>query len=242
MKEQSIGDLGASKGSVKGKADSAGQEPVESKQTQGNTEPGYITVASRGKNVRKTTYFLVVLFSLGALCLWFMIKKSGPSKAEAGTGAEESQIEIAIARLTGVKSEMFSRMDEILNKFYEFSDVRQVKVNDLVKNPFRLEVLLGQLKQVKEPADSEADAEFLRLQMLKEQAKRMQLLSIMQTEQGYCCMINDRILYKGDSIREFQVKEITDNTVELQWNPSGQGSENTAQPVELETIILRLSE
>ena len=243
MKEQSLGALGVSKGSVKGKSDSAGQESVESKQTQGNAELGYITVASRGKNVRKTTYLLVVLFSIGALCLWFMIKKSGLGKAEAGTGAEESQIEVAIARLTGVKSEMFSRMDEILGKFYEFSNVRQVKASDLVKNPFKLEVLLGQLKQVKEPqAESGGDAEFLRQQMLKEQAKQMQLLGIMQSQQGYCCMINDRILYKGDLIRDFRVKEITDNTVELQWSSSGQGSESTAQAGEVETIILRLSE
>jgi len=34
---------------------------------------------------------------------------------------------------------MAGRMDEIVKKFYEFSDVVQVKVNELVKNPFAVE-------------------------------------------------------------------------------------------------------
>jgi hypothetical protein len=173
-----------------------------------------------------------------------MIKKSSPATAAAGVSNEEAQIEVAIARLTGVKSEMFSRMDEILNKFYEFSSVRQVKVNGLVKNPFRLEMLFNQAQKIEEPSgESDADAEFLRRQMVLEQAKKsMQLLSIMQSEQGYCCMINDQILYEGDWIRGFEVKEITGSTVRLEWSPTGTsgGSETEGQDVEI--IILGLSE
>ena len=34
---------------------------------------------------------------------------------------------------------MADRMDEIVQKFYEFSDVFQVKVGELAKNPFEVE-------------------------------------------------------------------------------------------------------
>ena len=77
-------------------------------------EQEYFTVASHGRAVRKSTTLLAVLFIIGLLCLWFMIKKSSPKAAEAaGENTEETQIETAIARLTGIKSEMFSSMDEI---------------------------------------------------------------------------------------------------------------------------------
>ena len=45
----------------------------------------------------------------------------------------------------------------------------------------------------------------------------LQLLSIMQSDQGNCCMINDRILYEGDSIRGFKVCRIGDSFVKLKY-------------------------
>jgi len=68
----------------------------------------------------------------------------------------------------------------------------------------------------------------MRQQQLRQQAKDMQLLSIMQSERGNCCMIDDRILYEGDSIKSFTVKQISDSFVKL----ASEGIE----------IILKLSE
>ncbi|MHC4722572.1 MAG: hypothetical protein ACYS6I_07670, partial [Planctomycetota bacterium] len=59
-------------------------------------------------------------------------------------------------------------------------------------------------------------------------AQDMQLLSIIQSDQGNCCMIDDRILYEGDSIRGFKVREIGDTAVKLQSQES--------------EIVLKLSE
>jgi preprotein translocase subunit SecG len=176
---------------------------------QGQTDTQeYLTVSAKGKNARKSTMLLVGLFVLGLLCLWFMIKKSSPKTASATTpNAEETQIEMAITRLTGVSSEMFNRMDEIVNKFYEFSDVLQVRLNELVKNPFKYDVFLGDLKKASDIENK--DSEMLRQQL--------QLLSIMQSGQGYCCMIDDKILYEGDSIRGFKVRQISNNFVKLEW-------------------------
>jgi len=173
----------------------------------------YLTVSAKNKNVRKSTILLAVLFGIGLFCLWFMVKKSTPQSASAAAATEETQIEMAITRLTGVKSEMFSRMDEIVNKFYEFSDVLQVEVDELAKNPFELELFLAGLKAKDENLD--IDMEKLRRQQLRQQAKGMRLLCIMQSDKGTCCMVNDEILYVGDTIGAFNVVKIDGNSVKL---------------------------
>jgi preprotein translocase subunit SecG len=170
-------------------------------------EQQYLTVAAQGKNVRKMTMLLVVLFVIGLLCLWIMIKKSAPRTATASSaGTEETQIEKAIARLTGVGSEMFKRMDQIVKKFYEFSDVRQVRVSELVKNPFERQIFLADAKK----RDDSKKVELLRPPPV------LQLLVIWQTDEVYSCMINDKILYEGDTIKGFNVVQIGDDFVKLE--------------------------
>lgn len=220
--------------------DASVQESHSGKSVNGETasdsanktqEQEYITVAARDKKLHRSTMLLAVLFGIGLLCLWFMIKKSTPQGAAAElVGTEETQIQMAITRLIGVRSEMFNRMDEIVRKFYEFSDVQQVKVNELVKNPFELEMFLNSLKQKadSEEGDSDINAGMIKRQWLMRQTKNMQLLSIMQSDQGNCCMIDDKILYEGDSIRGLNVRQIGDGFVKLE-----------SEDVE---IVLKLSE
>lgn len=182
-----------------------------------NREQEFFTVASHGKAVRKSTTLLAVLFVIGLICLWFMIKKSAPQAASANEATpEETQIETAIARLTGIKSEMFTSMDEIVNKFYEFSDVLQVKVEELTKNPFQFEMFLSNLKKglvAEEP--SGIDPEAIWREQIRQKAKGMKLDSIMQSDMGKCCMINNKILYAGNSIDGFKVLQIDDTQVKL---------------------------
>ena len=208
LREQSVGDLPAQKPAV-----AANQPDAETEDTQ---DQEYFTVAAQNKNVRKSTILLAILFGMGLLCLWFMIKKSTPQTTAAATaGTEETQIEIAITRLTGVRSEMFSRMDEIVNKFYEFADVLQVQVSELVKNPFELEMFLANLKEKENTEKSDFDAEMMRRQQLRQQTRDIQLLGIMQSDKGNCCMINDKVLYQGDLIKGFKVCQIGDRFVTL---------------------------
>jgi len=228
--------------------DEPAQQPgtaVESAQgddAENSQEQEYLTVAAPGKRTRKSTIFLAVLFIIGLLCLGYMIKKSTPQAASAASDVtEETQLEAAITRLTGVKSEMFSSMDEIVNKFYEFSDVVQIKVGELVKNPFKVELF----STVEEPRIEikvpEIDTELALQQRIRQKAKEMQLLSIMQSDRGNCCMIGDKILYKGDYIKDFMVSRIGNNFVKLEWNPNrNNGSLGTkSEPVE---IMLNLSD
>jgi len=179
----------------------------------------YLTVATHKKRVRKSTTLLAILFIIGLLCLWFMIKKSSPETASAAdVRTEESKFEAAIARLTGAKSEMFSGMDEIVKKFYEFSDVLQVHVTELVKNPFELETFLDSLRKKTdtEKKAPEIDTEIVWRQQIRQRGNDMQLLSIMQSDQGNCCMIDNKILYEGDLIGDFKISRIGDTFVELE--------------------------
>jgi len=237
LREQGNGDLPAQKPDT-------GVESAPGDGAEKPQEQEYLTVAAPGKRTRKSTILLAVLFITGLLCLGYMIKKSTPKAASAASDVtEETQLEVAIARITGVKSEMFNSMDEIVRKFYEFSDVVQIKVGELVKNPFKLELFSANVKEeprieIKVP---EIDTEMVQQQQIRQKAKEMRLLSIMQSDQGNCCMIGDKILYEGDYIRDFMVRQIGDNFVKLEWNPNrNNGSSATqSEPVE---IMLNLSD
>lgn len=194
-----------------GKTSADGVEPPQ--------EEKYITVAT--KRTRTSTILLAALFIAGLLCLWFMIKKSMPTAAVATTtDAEEVQIEEAISRLTGVKSEMFSRMDEIVKKFYEFSNVLQIQVSELAKNPFSVDYsMIGGKKESEVVETPKIDAALVWRQEIERKAQDMQLLSIVQSDQGKCCMITDKILSTGDSIQGFKVRQIGEDFVKLEWAP-----------------------
>jgi preprotein translocase subunit SecG len=175
-----------------------------------------LTVATHGKDVRKSTTILGVLFIIGLICLGIMIKKSEPQKAAASTtvNTDEQQIQSAITRLTGIESEMFKRMDEIVKKFYQFSDVVQIQVNQLVKNPFQLESFLESMNANTGNNNSGIDAEMILQEQARVKSEKMKLYSIMQSERGTCCMINNKILYEGDTIDDFEVVKIsTDNVL-----------------------------
>lgn len=225
LREQGYEDSSAAKQPAGGGAvPEAGEEPKKQE---------YLTVvAAQNKNVRKSTWLLAVLFGIGLLCLWFMIKKSAPQTAAATTaGMEEARIEMAITRLTGVRSEMFSGLEKIVKKFYEFSDVQQVEADELVKNPFKIETLLSDLKEA--PDSGEFD--------IAPTAKDLELLTICQSDQGNCCVIDDRVLYEGDSIRGFKIRQISDSFVTLEWAP--ECNEGRLGPrLEGLEIVLKLSE
>lgn len=184
---------------------------------------------------------MAILVAIGLVGLGYMIRKSQPQAASARTGDEdETKIEAAIGRLTGVSSEMVSRMDEIVDKFYEFSDVFQVGVTELVKNPFQVEAFMGAVKdQGATEQDEKARAALIRREMIKKRAANLALLSVMRSEDGNACMINDRILRKGDTIEGFVIMEIAANSVKLAWQSEdadpGAGTEDS-------TIQLKLAQ
>ena len=175
----------------------------------------FLKPAEHSRNLRQSTIVLAVLFSLGVLCLWFMIKKTAPSEASAATSVEEAQIAEAIAQIIGVQTEMDSKMDGVIGRFYKLSEVEQVKVDELKKNPFEHALVLGDF--IKQTEDDAADKEAMLREEVNRNAGRLELLSIMASDRGGgCCMIDDKLLYEGDRIDDFTVRQITKRFVELQ--------------------------
>lgn len=176
-----------------------------------DAEEEFLVTGHHEKNLRHSTIILAILFTVGALCVWFMIKKVTPPPADAAVGTEEAKIEIAIAQLTGIQTEMDARMGDIVARFNEFSNVEQISVVDLKKNPFELEVSTGDLEQT-----LESNRQLHLRKEVDERAQSLQLWSIMASPQNPCCMINNDILYKGDKIDGFTVMEIDPRFVEVE--------------------------
>ncbi len=167
----------------------------------------YLTVADRKTQLKRSTYLLVGLLVIGMMCLWFMIKKSGPSQASAAQLSAEQlqqqQLEAAITRITGVKDQMFNSIDKVIKKFYDCANTKQVNVEELSKNPFRTDEVV---------VDVVVDDSQSQLAIAQSE---LELISIMGTERGNCCMINDDLLYEGDMIKGFKITRITNDVVML---------------------------
>ena len=115
-------------------------------------------------------------------------------------------------------AKLFEGIEKIVKKFYQFSNVQQVPVDELLKNPFKHEILLASARKF-HPAEQKGlqlDYETAKQLWLKQQAENMQLFTIMQSQEGICCMIDDKILYEGDLIKGFKVRQISDNHVKLE--------------------------
>lgn len=196
----------------------------------------FLTVAANSQSLRRSTIMVGVLVGIGVVSLLLMIRRSAPQAASARETANDQKIESAISRISGSRTEMADRMDEIVKKFYQFSDVTQVKVSELAKNPFEAE---GAALDPTVVFDNSADrAELLRLQ----RARSLKLVSIMRTpQQGTSCMINDQILQQGDIIEGFKIVEIGNNYVALVWLSGETAEAGTSQTDEMKTI-LKLSE
>ncbi|TKJ34984.1 MAG: hypothetical protein CEE38_16115 [Planctomycetes bacterium B3_Pla] len=233
--------------------DAAGAAPGDGDDRSQGQE--YLTVASHGNRTRKSTIMLSALFIIGMLCLWFMIKKSAPQTASgAESDAEGTQVEAAIARLTGAKSEMFGSMDEIVNKFYEFSDVPQVEVGELVKDPFKLEKKFKKaapepVVEVVKDTGPVIDPDVQWRQQVKRKAQMLDLQGIMQSmdaadsaDRRYFCMIDGNILYEGDSTRDYKVLQIGEDFVKLEWKDNRKPKQPGVQPSAGVEIVLRMSE
>ncbi|MCD6392333.1 MAG: hypothetical protein J7M40_02385 [Planctomycetes bacterium] len=189
-------------GTLPASADNTGVEPS-------GDDGEFLEKAHHGKNLKQSTIILAVLFTVGAVCVWFMIKKTTPPPADAAVGTEEAKIENAIAQLMGIQTEMDAKMGDIATKFSKFSDIEQVGVGDLKKNPFALELSVGDFEHTLEPG---------RRREVEERAQKLQLVSIMASPRNACCMINGKLLYKGDRIDGFTVTEIDSRFVRLDLN------------------------
>lgn len=84
-------------------------------------------------------------------------------------------------------------------------------------------------------------AALIQRQKMQQQAGTLRLLSIMRSDSGHSCMINDQILRLGDTIEGFTITQIAGNSVELVWSAEGASDPNALETEDLR-ITLKLSE
>ncbi|MHC4232903.1 MAG: hypothetical protein ACYSTW_09935 [Planctomycetota bacterium] len=125
----------------------ASSDMPDSDQAASSTED-YLTVSNNSQKVRKSTTAVAVLFAIGALGLWLMVKKTTPAAANAEPSQNQVQLETALAQLDSMKAEMDSQMNSVSGRFYQFNNVDQVEVEELKKNPFIRGEMGGGLGQV----------------------------------------------------------------------------------------------
>lgn len=169
----------------------------------------FMRTAEHGKNLRHSTIILAVLFTVGAACLWFMIKKVAPQSADAAVNTGEARIEDVLKKLRDAQLEMSDSMNDI-GRFYQFSEVEQIRVSELKKNPFEHEISLGDFQNLGSSAEAMARDEILR------RAALLQLEGTMGSQQGACCMISRKMFYVGDTVDGFKVTQIGPRFVVLE--------------------------
>lgn len=176
-------------------ADAGNQDEVPSQD--------FLVPSSSGKKVKYTTIILGVVFLIGAASLFLMIKKIGPSDAQAAPSQEELKIESAIQKLSGSKAAITGKMNAIVDRISRLTDVDQISVEDLKRNPFVLDnsysgVDVSDLIDKKRTGDG-----------------GLSLWSVMDTGNQMRCIINGRAYNVGDQVGEYNVKSITEKYVEL---------------------------
>jgi preprotein translocase subunit SecG len=177
-------------------------------------EEEFLTVSSRDKAVKKGTIVFTVLFIVGLAALVLMIKKTAPSSASAAETSQDTVLQAAVAQITGIKKELAGDMQSA--KIYELFNVdkKQIKVGELKKNPFMLDKTVADNPAI-DSATRSAEIAAQAQRRLESQASGLRLLAIMVSPNGNSCMVNDKIVYKGDKINGFEVLAITDDSVEL---------------------------
>lgn len=201
--------------------DSQNQGQDSAEQTQDPQNDGlcqqddFLTVSGHGQKLRQSTIMLAVLFVAAAAVVWFMVKKTTPATAEASTSQDQAQLEEALAQLNTMQAEVNSQMNSVVGKFYQFNNVEQVSVDELKRNPFKREV--GGSQDIDGANFAELELKQIR-ETAERQAAGLKLWSITKTARGKCCMVNENLLYIGDSIAGMTVKSIDEKAVTLEYN------------------------
>ncbi len=168
-----------------------------------------IGLTVQAKNVRQTSLILAGTIVIAFAVIWFIHKKAAPAQVAAAAADSQMVVETAIAKLTGIKTENVGQVDQLVKKFYEFVDFEQVAAQQLRKNPFNLSQALPDAAGGSSASKGNVAGD------VQNEAKKIQIQSIMQSKYGNCCMINDTLLYKGDKINNFEIVEIGDNFIQL---------------------------
>lgn len=190
------------------------QIPASDENQTDSQAEDYLTVSGQSQKVRKSTMILTVLFVVGGLGIWLMVKKTTPAVASAETNQNQAQLENALAQLDSMQAEMDSQMESVSGRFFQFNNVDQVGVEELKKNPF----IRNDIDADSGSSDGGASQELAQIQQEAQVISMgMELWSVTETPKGICCMIDEKVLYQGDTYKNMTVKSIDKKIVTLEY-------------------------
>ncbi len=163
-------------------------------------------ITSRTSN--RNTYILLSVCLLAIVGVWFAGFRH--NKADESENADDpvSKLEIVLAKLVGIKNTENSK--ELVDAFYELPGAKQIKLQELNKNPFVIE-------QKVEAEDISAVRQINRQQVLATEMKGLKLGTILTRSEGNMCLINGVVYKAGDQVTEsFKLKEIKVDSVILE--------------------------
>ncbi len=208
MESKMLSFLNEDKPNDSGPVNELNAEQNEADQEQISNQDDYLVPAQHGKNLKQSTIILASLFAIGALVVLFMIKKTTPSSADAAQSDAQKQIEAVLGELARVEGNI-AEHNKIVGRFYDSADLDQIKVSELKKNPFRSD--LGPITQTD---DAPKQSNWKR-EEIEAKVQSLRLLSIMESPEGGCCMIDDKLLNVGDQIKGLTVTKISGKFVYL---------------------------
>ena len=209
------------------------QENIEKETSrQAIKQQDYIAPSAGNNNVRNTTILLSILFIVGGAVLFFMIKKVTPQAADAAVSSEQAVLEARLKQQLDVNMKNADAVDQLLQKFQRESP--QVNSGRLKKNPFHIHWALEKSDRIKavEQAKKLEDARLKEMALsankvvVKDGAAievlpvieiepEFKLQAVMQIDDGYCCMLNDKLYNVGQEIEGYKIIGITKKSVTL---------------------------
>ncbi|MBN2064459.1 MAG: hypothetical protein JW745_06630 [Sedimentisphaerales bacterium] len=172
-----------------------------------------MSYAISSKSSSRNTYILLTVCVLAIVGVWLAgLAHKTPADEQDSKSDKVSKLDIALAKLVGVKNTADSEL--LVNAFYELPGGKQVKLDELNKNPF---VLQEKIKEESQQDDLNIAQKVLREKQLNSEAGSLKLNSIMKGPNGNFCMINGEIYKVGDKVTDsFKIKQIEMNKVVLE--------------------------
>lgn len=178
------------------------------------TEAGFVAESS-GSPGRSASLLLIGLLAIGAVALYVMRLKAGPSAASAATPAAASAEATINEFLTdGGRNlrqmhDLLRNTEQIVQQFATYPSLKQVPVEELRTNPFCLDIPKAAVPAVDVAAEQ---ARKEKEQVLKE-VQKLKLQSVLHSAAVHACMISGKMYTEGQEIEGFLVERIAPNSV-----------------------------
>jgi len=189
------------------------------------SEPSVPQTSSMGGKLRQLgggNLVLVGLFVAGALCVYFLSIRKGPSQASAEQLTAEAKVEVALNQIRQDEEDRAGRPSEamaVVESFYHETGARQIPASKLKGNPFAFKPPGEEEsapRDTQETGFSVFDGPVYGTKLCP--VDQLHLQSILKGRDGAVAMISNNLLREGQTIEGWKVVKIQPREVILSGN------------------------